>query len=106
MKQLSLLNRQVFLVHSWFIILILLLFAALLLTCTHALLVPGDTLARAILIGLTLFWFLRLLTQWLVYDWQIWRGHRFYTAMHFVFSGVWLYFTLTFGAALWMNLRG
>ena len=88
-----------------FIVLILVLFATLLLTCTDALLVPGDVLARAVLAGLTIFWFLRLLTQWFVYDSALWRGHRFNTAMHVIFSCLWSYFTVVFAGALWMNMQ-
>lgn len=105
MRSLSLLNRQIFLVHMGFIVLILLLFAALLLTCTQALLVPGDALARAVLAGLAIFWFARLLTQWFVYDSALWRGHRFNTFMHVAFSVLWSYFTLVFAAALWVNVH-
>ncbi len=99
MASLSLLNRQIFQVHAAFICVVLLLFAALTLILPRQLLEPTP-LARALLAGIGLFWFLRLLTQWFVYDWRIWRGNRFYTVMHFVFTGVWIYFTATFAMAL------
>ncbi|HEY6986908.1 MAG TPA: hypothetical protein VH369_00915 [Bryobacteraceae bacterium] len=35
-----------------------------------------------------------------VYDSAIWRGHRFYTFMHVVFSMFWTYLVLIYGAAL------
>ena len=105
MAGLSLLNRQIFLVHSGFIILILLLFAALTLVLPHELLSPTP-LARAVLGGLALFWFIRLLVQWFVYDRRLWRGQAFNTAMHFLFTGLWAYFTATFATALWINYRG
>ncbi len=105
-ERMSLLNRQIFLVHHAFIILILAMFSVLTLGFPRALVDPGNPLSKAILTGLALFWFIRLIVQWFVYDRQLWRGHRFNTAMHFLFTGVWLYFTMTFGAALWMNMRG
>ena len=99
LASLSLLNRQIFQVHAAFICVILALFAALTIGMTHALLEPTP-LARAILAGLAIFWFLRLLAQWFVYDRRLWRGRRFETAVHFVFTGLWAYFTVTFAGAL------
>jgi hypothetical protein len=98
MARLSLLNRQIFQAHSVFLILTLALFSALLLTCADALL-EGTRLSRAILGGLTLFWGLRMLMQWFFYSPAIWRGHRFNTVMHCVFSATWVYVTLVLAAA-------
>lgn len=103
MARLSLLNRQIFQAHSVFLVLTLALFSALLLTCGDALLEP-TRLSRAVLIGLTLFWGLRMLMQWCFYSPEIWRGHRFNTVMHYVFSVIWVYMTTVFAAALWTNL--
>jgi hypothetical protein len=100
MAGLSLLNRQIFQAHSAFIILTLALFSALLLTSADALLEP-TRMSRAVLIGLTIFWGARALAQWLFYSPAIWRGNRFNTVMHGVFSVVWVYFATTFGAALY-----
>jgi hypothetical protein len=103
MDRLSLLNRQIVQAHHVFIVLILVLFAALLLTCTEALLQP-TRLARAVLTGLTIFWGLRMVMQWVFYSPATWRGHRFNTVMHGVFSVTWMYVTATLAAALWSNL--
>lgn len=99
MAHLSLLNRQVFQVHSVFIGLILAMFSALLLTSADALLEP-TRLSRAILAGLTIFWGLRTLVQWFFYSPAIWRGHRFNTAMHGVLSVTYVYVTAVFAASL------
>jgi hypothetical protein len=104
MASLSLVNRQIFEVHAIFIGVMLAMFAALLLTCAPAL-VERTTLARTVLGGLATFWFLRLLIQWFYYSPRLWRGQPFNTAMHFVFTATWVYFTATFAAALWQNLR-
>jgi len=104
MASLSLINRQIFQVHAAFICIMLLLFAGLTLLLPRELLEPTP-LARAVLAGLALFWLARLLTQWFVYDARIWRGKRFETAMHFAFTGLWVYFTGTFAWALWVNLQ-
>ena len=102
MAGLSLLNRQIFQVHAAFICIILALFAALLLTLTRDLLEPTP-LARGILAGMTAFWFCRMLCQWFIYDSRIWRGDRLLTAMHVIFSGVWIYFVATLSSALWQS---
>jgi hypothetical protein len=103
MARLSLLNRQVFIAHNVFLILTLALLATLLMVSGDALLEP-TRLSRAVLIGLTLVWGLRMLMQWWFYSPTIWRGHRFNTRMHYLFSAVWVYVTAVFAAALWRNL--
>ena len=104
LASLSLLNRQIVQVHAAFICVILMMFALLALLYPRELLEPTP-LARAILAGLAAFWLLRLLTQWFVYDRRLWRGRRFETTVHLVFTGVWTYFAATFAAALCVNLR-
>jgi len=100
MARLSLLNRQIFQAHSVFLIVTLALSSALLLTSADALLEP-TRLSRALLVGLTIFWGLRMLMQWWFYSPDIWRGNRFFTTMHVVFSMTWIYMTAVFGSALW-----
>jgi len=104
LARLSLINRQIFQAHSIFLILMLGLFSALLLTCTDALLEP-TRLARAVLTGLTVFWGLRMLMQWFFYSPETWRGHRLHTVMHWVFSATWIYVTSVFATALAAGLR-
>jgi hypothetical protein len=99
MARLSQLNREVFQAHSVFLVLMLAMFSALLLTSADALLEP-TRLSRAILAGLTIFWGLRMLMQWFFYSPAIWRGHRFNTVMHCVFSVTWVYVTAVFAASL------
>src|SRR5262245_20124682 len=99
LSRLSLLNRQIFQVHALFLVLILALLSALLLTSAEALLEPTP-LSRAVLTGLTIFWGLRLIVQFFVYSPDIWRGDRFRTAAHYVFAATWLYVTAVFAAAL------
>jgi hypothetical protein len=103
LARLSLLNRQIFQAHSIFIVLTLGLFSALLLSSSEALLEP-TRLSRAILIGLTIFWTLRMLMQWFFYSPDVWRGNRFHTTMHYVFSVTWIYIAATFAVALCTNL--
>lgn len=104
LSRVSLLNRQIFQAHSVFLVLVLALSSALLLTTADALLEPSR-LSRAVLLGLTIFWGLRMVMQWCFYSRDIWRGNRFFTAMHVVFSMTWIYMTGVFGAALWWTSR-
>ena len=62
---------------------------------------PRSRLSRAILLGLTIFWGLRLVMQWFFYSPDIWRGNRFFTTMHVVFSMTWIYLTGVFSVTLW-----
>ena len=99
LSRVSLLNRQIFQAHTVFIVLLIALMSALFLTCAEALLEP-TRLSRAVLIGLTIFWGLRALMQWFFYSPQVWRGNRFNTVMHGVFSLGWIYVTSVCGLSL------
>jgi hypothetical protein len=102
MARLSLVNRQIFQAHTVFIVLTIAMFSVLLLTSAETLLEP-TRLSRLVLGGLTIFWGVRMLMQWFFYSPAIWRGHRFNTAMHGVFSVAWVYVTAVFATALWTN---
>lgn len=86
----SLLTRQVFFVHSFFIGLVVALFGALSFFYADALLQP-TRLNRAILAGMATFWLCRLLAQFFAYHSAIWRGDRFRTFMHVAFTLLWCY---------------
>lgn len=104
LAHLSLLTRQMFLVHCFFISLLLVLMGTCTLFYPDALLRSG-TLSRVVLTGLLVFWLIRLIFQNFVYDSAIWRGRRFYTAMHVVFSIFWIYLVVVYGAALRVALK-
>jgi hypothetical protein len=99
-SRLSLLTRQIFYVHAFFICFVLVMFGFLNLLCVEELL-KRSPLARAVLLGITLFWLTRWLIQFFVYDSRLWKGNRFNTAMHMVFSALWTYFASVYGIALW-----
>ena len=104
LPRLSLINRRIFQVHAVFIALVLLLSGLLLVLLPRELTAPTP-LARAVLVGLVVFWALRLWMQWFMYDRELWQGKRFETAMHYAFSGLWVFLTATFAATLWRNLQ-
>ena len=95
----SLFTRKVFFVHNFFIGLSVVLAGAGTLFYADALLSPG-MLSRMVLAGMTLFWFCRLLAQFLAYDSAIWRGNRFRTWMHRAFAMLWCYVTAIYAIAL------
>ena len=99
LAQLSLLTRQMFEVHCFFISLTVVLIGLCTLLYTNVLLRSG-TLSQVVLTGFLVFWLARLAFQFFVYDPAIWRGRRFYTFMHMVFSVFWSYVVVVYGAAL------
>ena len=80
LPRLSLINRQIFLVHTFFIAMVVTMMGILSLVFPE-LLVDRSPLARLVLAGLAIFWGTRLVFQWFVYDRALWRGDRFNTAI-------------------------
>jgi hypothetical protein len=99
LARLSLLNRRIFVVHTTFIVLTLLLLGTLCVAFTRELLAPTP-LGRIVLAGLLVFALARLLAQFFLYDSSLWRGHPFNTRVHAVFVTTWGYLVLAFGLAL------
>jgi hypothetical protein len=104
LSRLSLLNRQIFMVHTSFICLMLIMMGALSLFATQALL-EASQLSRLVLGGFASFWALRLVFQWFVYDWRLWRGHAFNTFIHFLFTLMWIYLTSAYAIAFVSQMR-
>jgi hypothetical protein len=100
--RMSALSAQVFWVHTYFVVLTLLLFGLLSLLLPGELLAPSP-LARAVLLGLAVFWGARLYAQHFVYRAEHWRGHPFNTAAHSLFSLLWAYLTVVYAAALFLS---
>lgn len=91
---LSLITKQIIYVHTFFIAFVILLIGLLCLTYSHQLV--HDPFGRVISFGLFGFWLTRLIFQFFVYSPKVWRGKRFETVMHVIFSITWLYFTMVF----------
>lgn len=105
LAQLTLLNRQIFWVHTYFLCLILVLMGLVCLFAPAALL-ERSTLGIWVAAGLMLFWQMRLLTQHFIYDSRLWRGKLFETTIHVLFTLLWSYFSLVYGWLLWHQIRG
>ncbi|MDF7815913.1 hypothetical protein [Hymenobacter sp. YC55] len=99
LKPLSLINRQMVYVHTLFIALMVLLMGLLCLGCAAELI--GTPLGRKIAFGLGLFWLVRLLVQFFGYSTELWRGKRFETAIHLIFSLLWTYLSAIFFLVYW-----
>ncbi len=98
LARLSLLNRQIFLVHAGFIVLVLTMTGLLSLLAPHELLRPG-LLGTLVLLGLAVFWAARLLAQRFVYDDALWRGSLSRTVLHGIALALCTYFTGVYGWA-------
>ena len=100
LARLSLLNRQIFWVHTFFVCLVLVMMGLLSVLATDLLLAPTP-LARWVVGGFAVFWGARLFVQWFVYDSRLWRGNRLYTQVHVLFSAGWVYLTWVYAQAWW-----
>ncbi len=98
LKSLSLMNRQMMTVHMFFIALTVFLMGLLCLTSSNELI--ETTLGKKILLGLGVFWTIRLLIQFFGYSSHLWKGKAFETSMHVVFSLLWLYLSIVFITAI------
>ena len=92
--RLSLFNRQMFQVHTFFIAFLLMLMGLLCVVDAEAL--TSTPLGKHVCLGLSFFWLVRLFFQFFVYSPALWRGKTFETVIHVVFSALWIYLTAVF----------
>lgn len=91
LSKLSLINKQMMEVHTFFIALTVLLMGLLCLFFPSEL--HSTSLGKAIAAALSIFWFLRLLIQLFWYSPELWKGKAFETIIHIVFTGFWIWCT-------------
>ena len=96
LRSISLINRQMMYVHTFFIAFVVFMIGVLCLTSFSELI--GTDLGRKISLGIGIFWGVRLIIQFIGYSPKLWRGKMFETWMHVVFSGLWVYLTGVFMA--------
>ena len=94
LKPMSLINRQMMHVHTFFIALTVLLMGILCFTSSEELI--KSHLGKRISLGLGVFWFIRLLFQFFVYSSIHWKGRKFETLVHILFSLLWVYLSFIF----------
>jgi hypothetical protein len=94
LSSLSIMNREMMYVHTFFIAFTLFLIGLLCLTSPTELI--NTTFGKRISLGLGIFWTLRLFVQFFVYSSKTWRGKRLETIIHILFSIFWTYLSAIF----------
>jgi len=94
LKPLSLINRQMMKVHTFFIALMVFLMGLLCFFQATAL-VQTD-LGKIISLGFGIFWSIRSVIQFFGYSSELWKGKIFETLVHILFSSFWLYMSYIF----------
>jgi len=94
LSTLSLINKQMMQIHTLFIALTLLLMGILCVTSSTEL--TTTILGKRISLGFGIFWGLRLFVQFFGYSSKLWKGKKFETTVHILFSILWIYLTWTF----------
>ncbi|PSL29030.1 hypothetical protein CLV42_107176 [Chitinophaga ginsengisoli] len=94
LKPLSLINRQIMTIHTFFIALAVFLLGLLCLTSGNELI--NTRFGRRISLGMGVFWIIRLFIQFFGYSSALWKGERFETIVHIVFSLLFGYMSIVF----------
>jgi len=94
LSSLSMMNRQMMYVHSFFIAFVVFLMGVLCLVSSNEL--TGTILGRQVSLGFGIFWTVRLIVQFFGYSSKIWKGKKFETTVHILFSLLWIYLSSVF----------
>lgn len=94
LSSLSLINREVMYIHTFFIALVVLLMGILCLTSAKELI--ETNLGNKVTLGLGVFWSIRLLIQFFGYSSELWKGKTFETIIHILSSFLWTYLSVIF----------
>jgi len=94
LKSLSLINRQMMTIHTFFIALTIFLMGLLCFKATNELI--ETHLGKTICLGFSVFWGVRLVIQFFGYSPSLWKGKKFETIVHVVFSILWAYLSIIF----------
>ncbi len=94
LKFLSLINRQMMIIHTFFIALVVFLIGLLCLSSYSEII--ETELGKTISIGIGIFWASRLFVQFFGYSSVLWKGKKFETLIHIVFSILWIYLSTIF----------
>jgi len=95
LKTLSLINRQMMVIHTLFIAITVFLMGLLCLTSSEDL--TKTDFGKRISLGLGLFWTVRLIIQFFGYSSKLWKGKRFETTIHIFAIMLWSYLSIIFG---------
>ncbi len=101
LSSLSLINRQMMWVHTFFIALVVFLMGLICVTSSSEII--GTTLGRRLALGFCIFWTIRLFIQFFGYSSKLWKGKRFETVVHILFSTLWIYISVVFFLIFWSS---
>ena len=94
LSSLSIVNKEMMYVHTFFIAFTLFLGGLLCLTSATDLI--STTFGKRVSLGLGIFFSLRLLVQFFGYSSKTWKGKTLETTIHILFSIFWTYITAIF----------
>lgn len=100
LKSLSLINRQMMIVHTFFIAFTVFLMGLLCLTSSSELI--ETNLGKNISFGLGIFWTVRLAIQLFGYSKELWQNKIFETVIHLLFTIFWAYSSYIFLTIWWL----
>lgn len=100
LSNLSLINKQMMLVHTFFVALTVFMMGFLCVSFSYDLV--ETNFGKIISTGFGIFWLIRLLIQFFGYSSKLWKGKRFETTVHIIFSIFWSYCSFIF---LFVGLR-
>lgn len=86
-SRVSMINRQMMYVHSFFIAFVVVLIGLLCVTSATDLL--KTPLGKKISLGISIFCITRLFIQFFGYSTSLWKGKTFETGIHILFSILW-----------------
>ncbi len=94
LKSLSLMNRQMMVIHTFFIAFTVFLMGLLCITSAHELI--ETNLGRKVALGFGIFWTVRFFIQLFGYSKDLWKGKKMETTVHILFSLFWFYISVVF----------
>ena len=94
LSSLSLVNKQMMYVHTFFIGVTVFLMGVFCLFNSSDII--NTKLGKNLSLGMFVFWTLRLYFQFFIYSTKLWKGKKLETIIHVVFSILWIYLCLAF----------
>jgi hypothetical protein len=94
LSSLSIINRQMMKIHTFFIAITVFLMGLLCITSSDELI--ATSLGKKVSLGFGIFWTIRLITQFFGYSSELWKGKSIETFVHLLFSLLWAYLSIIF----------
>ncbi len=99
LSYLSLINKQLMYVHTFFIALVVFLMGVFCIYSSSDIIYTK--LGQQLSLGLCIFWTTRLIFQFCIYSPKLWKGKTFESTVHILFSLLWIYFSMVFFLIYW-----